>query len=84
MIPGWLVRNWGLKIISFVLAVGLWYYARIIKTMYLEEPTEPGEIAVSPVFRVVFVALAAATVVLGVYWRPLTDAATAASRILSY
>ncbi|HNX68084.1 MAG TPA: CdaR family protein [Candidatus Omnitrophota bacterium] len=27
MIPHWMRRNWGLKIISFVLAVGLWYYA---------------------------------------------------------
>lgn len=27
MIPEWLRLNWGLKIISLVLAVGLWYYA---------------------------------------------------------
>lgn len=27
MIPEWLRRNWGLKAISLILAVGLWYYA---------------------------------------------------------
>lgn len=27
MIPQWLHQNWGLKIISLILAIGLWYYA---------------------------------------------------------
>jgi YbbR domain-containing protein len=27
MMPEWLVRNWGLKAISLILAIGLWYYA---------------------------------------------------------
>lgn len=64
--------------------VALFYYARIIKTMYFEEPEASDEIAVSPVFRVVFVALAVVTVALGIYWRPLTDAAERASRIIAF
>lgn len=54
--------------------ISLYYYARILKAMYLVQPGQgeaTGAIAVSPSHSVLLVLLAAPTVLLGVFWAPL-------------
>jgi len=59
-------------------AVSLFYYARIIKAMYLEDATDERPLAVPAVYTGVLVALAIPVLVLGVYWTPLVRWASAA------
>ena len=59
-------------------AVSLFYYARIIKAMYLEEPTDQRPLAVPALYTGVLVALAVPVLVLGIYWAPLVRWASAA------
>ena len=59
-------------------AVSLFYYARIIKAMYLEEPLDSRPLEVPVVYTGLLVALALPVVVLGVYWGPLARWAAAA------
>lgn len=66
MIPAWLRHNWGLKAISFVLAVGLWYYAvgeeniEVTRVVPLKITLENEQMTVSDVSaRVIEVTLSA-------------------------
>ncbi len=63
--------------------VSLYYYARVLRAIYLTEPVEPvAEIAV-PQFRTAVLALLAVlTVGLGVYWNPLVEVAARVSEFL--
>src|SRR5437773_4089981 len=49
-------------------AVSLFYYARIIKAMYLDEPVDQRPLAVPAVYTGLLVALAVPILALGVYW----------------
>jgi NADH-quinone oxidoreductase subunit N len=63
--------------------VSLYYYARIIKTMYLETVTEPeAPVRLAPMYTVLLWALLVPTFVLGLYWGPLAEAAGASLRFL--
>ncbi len=59
-------------------AVSLFYYARIIKAMYLEEATDERPLAVPAVYTGLLVALAIPVLALGLYWTPLVRWASAA------
>jgi NADH-quinone oxidoreductase subunit N len=59
-------------------AVSLFYYARIIKAMYLEDATDERPLAVPAVYTGVLVALAVPVLALGLYWTPLVRWASAA------
>src|SRR5947207_1873247 len=52
-------------------AVSLFYYARIIKAMYLEDAVDERPLAVPAVYTGLLVALAVPVLVLGIYWAPL-------------
>jgi NADH-quinone oxidoreductase subunit N len=52
-------------------AVSLFYYARIIKAMYLEEALDQRPLPVPPLYTGVLVTLAVPLLVLGLYWGPL-------------
>ena len=54
-------------------AVSLYYYARIIKAMFLTqpEPADAGALTVARSHSLLALALSAAVIVLGVYWIPL-------------
>ena len=66
--------NWVLAVVGVLNSViSLFYYARIIRAMYLEEPTATGELGLRKLFGAVTVALAVPTLVLGVYWAPVYD-----------
>jgi NADH-quinone oxidoreductase subunit N len=59
-------------------AVSLFYYARIIKAMFLEDSTNDTPVPVPALYTGVLVALAVPVLVLGVYWTPLVSWAASA------
>src|SRR5437868_13427274 len=59
-------------------AVSLFYYARIIKAMYLEDALDERPLAVPAVYNWTLAALALPVLVLGLYWTPLIQWAAAA------
>src|SRR3954470_24600922 len=59
-------------------AISLFYYARIIKAMFLEKAADDRPLAVPGIYTGVLVALAVPVIVLGVYWTPLVRWAAAA------
>jgi NADH-quinone oxidoreductase subunit N len=53
-------------------AISLYYYARVLRAMYLEQPAEGARrVEVAPLHGYAVGALAVVTVVLGVYWTPV-------------
>jgi NADH-quinone oxidoreductase subunit N len=69
--------NWVIAIIGVVNSVvSLFYYARVLKAMYLTPADTRDGIAVRPAFGATTLALAVPTLVLGVYWGPLYDFVT--------
>jgi len=72
--------NWLLAAIAVInSAVSLFYYARIMRAMFLTKPTESTQISTRAVWTVTAVILAIATLVLGVYWAPVYDLVTSSS-----
>src|SRR3989304_6335379 len=63
--------------------VSLYYYARIIKVMFLEDPTQAGALPVAFVPRVMLGILVVPTLLLGIYWEPVIRVAEASVRILT-
>src|SRR5947209_74281 len=59
-------------------AISLFYYARIIKAMYLDDAPDTTPLAVPAVYTGLLVALAVPVVALGLYWTPLVRWASAA------
>ena len=56
-------------------AVSLYYYARIVRTMYLEAPLSEERISIPSFASITLVLLFAGTLILGIYWAPLADLA---------
>ena len=63
--------------------ISLYYYARIVKVMFLEDPTQTGELPVAFVPRVMLGILVVPTLLLGIYWEPVIRVAEASVRILT-
>ena len=65
-------------------AVSLYYYARVVKAMYLEEAEgEPARVPrASPTYRLLLGMLAVPTVLLGIWWAPLSDTVDGFSSLL--
>ena len=63
--------------------VSLYYYARIVKVMFLEDPKVSTALPVAPLPRVMVCLLAAPTLILGVYWEPVIRVAEASVRLLA-
>jgi NADH-quinone oxidoreductase subunit N len=64
--------------------VSLYYYARIVKVMFLEEPAQRAELAV-PVFpRALLCLLAVPTLLLGIYWEPVIRVAANSVKLLAF
>jgi len=59
-------------------AVSLFYYARIIKAMYLEDSVDERPLPVPAIYTGLLVALALPVLALGVYWTPLVRWASSA------
>jgi NADH-quinone oxidoreductase subunit N len=56
--------------------ISLYYYARILKAMYLQsipEAAPAGRVSLAPAHSALLIVLAAPTLLLGVFWGPLAD-----------
>ena len=64
--------------------VSLYYYARIVKAMYLEgAEDEPARVPrSSPAYRLLLGMLVVPTVLLGIWWAPLSDTIDGFSSLL--
>ena len=62
---------WLAVVAALNVVISLYYYFRIIKTMYFEQGTDTSRITVHPVHLGVTIFLMIPTIVLGVYWTPL-------------
>jgi NADH-quinone oxidoreductase subunit N len=81
------VINQGVYWLALVAAinsvVSLYYYARIIKVMFLETPQQVGVLPVAFVPRVMLSIMVVPTLLLGVYWEPAIRVAEASVRLLT-
>jgi len=75
----WLVVVAGLNSV-----VGLYYYARIVRSMFLDEPRDTAAIPVVGVPRAMLVLMVAPTLILGVYWEPVARIASQSIRMLAF
>lgn len=62
--------------------VSLYYYARIVKVMFLEDAEETAELPVAAVPRMMLWVLVVPTLLFGIYWEPVVRVAEASVRIL--
>ena len=66
--------NWTLAVVGVVnSAVSLFYYARVLRAMYLTKPTTDKPLVTRLSWSTTAIALAIPTIVLGVYWGPIYD-----------
>jgi NADH-quinone oxidoreductase subunit N len=66
--------NWTVAVVGVLNSVvSLFYYARVIRAMYLEKAERTDAVNVRKIFGATSVALAIPTLVLGIYWAPLYD-----------
>jgi NADH-quinone oxidoreductase subunit N len=62
-------------------ALSLFYYARIIKAMFLESPAQPSSaVVVAPLHRIALAVMALPTVAIGLYWAPVVRVVDASLR----
>jgi len=74
---------YGLVLLGAVLTVvALFYYLVVARSMYIDAPVNPAPLPVPPALVLVLVVSALAVVLLGLYPRPLVDAALSAARPL--
>ncbi|HEY3489115.1 MAG TPA: NADH-quinone oxidoreductase subunit N [Candidatus Deferrimicrobiaceae bacterium] len=64
-------------------AVSLYYYARVVKAMFLDKAVDTTELSVSPLASALVLIFMVPTVLLGVYWEPVIRMAAEASSKLS-
>ncbi|HEU4949132.1 MAG TPA: NADH-quinone oxidoreductase subunit N, partial [Candidatus Deferrimicrobiaceae bacterium] len=64
--------------------VSLYYYARIVRAMFLVEPKDASVLPVPAASGAVVFLLAAPTLILGVYWEPVARIAAESVRMLAY
>ena len=64
-------------------AVALFYYARVLKAMYLDEAGDQVAIRVPPVYATLMILLAAPTFLLGVWWQPIATWARSSADIFT-
>jgi NADH-quinone oxidoreductase subunit N len=66
--------NWTLAVVGVLNSlVSLYYYARVVRAMYLEAADAPGQLGVRRIFGATTFALAIPTLLLGIYWGPVYD-----------
>jgi NADH-quinone oxidoreductase subunit N len=66
--------NWVLAVIGMVNSVvSLFYYARVLRAMYLSKPLVSDSISVRASFGAATLVLAMPTLALGIYWGPVYD-----------
>ena len=65
---------WLVVIAALNSVVGLYYYARIVKSMFLDESKDAAVVVAVPAIpRAMIVLLVVPTLILGVYWEPIVQ-----------
>jgi NADH-quinone oxidoreductase subunit N len=64
---------------ALTVAVSLYYYLSIVKTMYVDEPASPELLNTGPSFKLLIVSLAALIVITGIWQAPFFNAARVAA-----
>lgn len=81
------VINSGIYWLAVVAAINsvfsLYYYARILKVMFLESPKSVEPVVVPAVSRAFLGILAFPTLLLGIYWEPIINMAEASARFIA-
>ena len=62
-------------------AVSLYYYARVVRAMYLEKPRTDAPVVISRFATATLAVLFVGTLLFGVYWAPLADLAETSTAI---
>ena len=75
---------WLVVIAALNSVVGLYYYARIVRSMFFDAPETTDEIAVPAIPRAMMALLVAPTLILGVYWEPVARIASNSIRMLAF
>jgi NADH-quinone oxidoreductase subunit N len=75
----WLVVIAGLNSV-----IALFYYARIVRAMFLDEPNSTTEIVVPAIPRAMIFLMVVPTLVIGVYWEPVAKIASNSIRMLAF
>jgi NADH-quinone oxidoreductase subunit N len=66
--------NWAVAVVGVLNSVvSLFYYARVMRAMYLEKSESTSPTQVRRLFGAASIALAVPTLILGVYWGPVYD-----------
>jgi len=69
--------NWVVAVVGVLNSVvSLFYYARVIKAMYLTQPDKAEGIDVRVMYGATTLALAVPTIAFGIYWGPIYDFVT--------
>ncbi len=64
--------------------VSLFFYARVVRAMFLEEPKDAAGLPVPALAGAMLVVLAVPTVLLGVYWEPVARIASDSVRMIAF
>lgn len=75
---------WLVLVAAINSAISLYYYARIVKVMFLEDAKESAELPLPAFPRAVLCLLVVPTLVLGVYWEPVSRVAANSVKFLGY
>jgi NADH-quinone oxidoreductase subunit N len=68
------IWNWAVAVVGVLNSViSLFYYARVLRAMYLEKSERTDRTVVRPLLGATTVMLAVPTLLLGVYWGPVYD-----------
>jgi NADH-quinone oxidoreductase subunit N len=75
---------WLVLVAAINSAISLYYYARIVKVMFLEDPKETAPLPVPAFPRALLGLLVAPTLLLGIYWEPVIRVAANSVRLLAF
>jgi len=76
---------WLVVVAALNSVISLYYYARIVKSMFLDEPKDAdATLAVSLVPRTLIALMVAPTLILGVYWEPVVQLISNSIQMLTF
>ena len=75
---------WLVLVAAINSAISLYYYARIVKVMFLEDAKEQAELSLPAFPKAILCLLVIPTLVLGVYWEPVSRVAANSVKLLAF
>jgi len=64
--------------------ISMYYYLIVVKKMYINEPTDPSPVAVSPLMKTAIGVAMAGTLILGIYPKPVLDWTVEAAEVFNH